>query len=324
MLDTGNLVLATNTAIIVWQSFDLPTDTILPTQSLNQGDTIVARYSEANYSSGRFLLTMQTDGNLVLYTVNTPLSSINFAYWATSTVGSGFQVEFNKSGSVYLIAENGTIMSYIFADNSSTDQDFYQRAILEYDGVFRKYAFPKPSSPNSGRWPAAWSIQSFIPSNICTSVTEQVGTGGVYGFNSLCQLGGDQRPNCTCPPGYIWVDPDDETLGCRPNFAPQLCSGAGSEASNQFHLVQMINANWPYSDYEYYAGVTEDWCRRQCLADCFCAVATFKDDGECWMKNSPLFNGVIPPVSETPDEEGDSNARRIHTGARSSRSVVLH
>ncbi|GAB2276974.1 hypothetical protein Dimus_011682 [Dionaea muscipula] len=292
MLDTGNLVLATNTAIIVWQSFHLPTDTILPTQSLNQGDAIIARYSDGNYSSGKFQLAMQTDGNLVLYTVNTPQRSINSAYWATSTVGSGYQVEFNESGSVLLIAKNGTIMSHIFADNSSTE-DFYQRAILEYDGVFRKYVYPKPSSPNSGSWPAAaWSIQSFIPSNICTSVTEDVGSGAC-GFNSLCQLGGDQRPNCTCPPGYIWVDPDDETLGCLPNFAPQLCSGAGSEASNQFHLVRMINADWPSSDYQHYTGVTEDWCRGQCLADCFCAVAIFKDGGDCWMKKTPLSNGRI-------------------------------
>lgn len=54
MLDSGNFVLAAINSEILWQSFDVPTDTILPSQTLNMGGDLVARYSETNYKSGRF------------------------------------------------------------------------------------------------------------------------------------------------------------------------------------------------------------------------------------------------------------------------------
>ncbi|GLT82275.1 hypothetical protein SLE2022_006730 [Rubroshorea leprosula] len=43
MLNTGNFVLASQDAINLWESFNLPTDTIVPTQILKQGSGLVAR-----------------------------------------------------------------------------------------------------------------------------------------------------------------------------------------------------------------------------------------------------------------------------------------
>ncbi|WKA02150.1 hypothetical protein VitviT2T_020371 [Vitis vinifera] len=48
MLDIGNLMLAGCDPTYFWQSFNPPTDTILPTQMLNQGSKLVARFSEKN------------------------------------------------------------------------------------------------------------------------------------------------------------------------------------------------------------------------------------------------------------------------------------
>ncbi|WJZ83086.1 hypothetical protein VitviT2T_002796 [Vitis vinifera] len=48
MLDIGNLMLAGYDPTYFWQSFNPPTDTILPTQMLNQGSKLVARFSEKN------------------------------------------------------------------------------------------------------------------------------------------------------------------------------------------------------------------------------------------------------------------------------------
>ncbi|KAL2486025.1 receptor-like protein kinase 1 [Abeliophyllum distichum] len=163
-------------------SFDEPTDTLLPTQTLNRGGQLVSSFSRTNYSRGRFLFALETDGNLVSYTRNFPMDNVIFAYWSTQTMGTGFQVLFNQSGYIFLIAENGSLLNFVASNAASTSQ-FYQRAILEYDGVLRHYVYPRSAYSEGGR-AMAWSIIDFIPSNICMSIRQRAG-GGACGFNSF-------------------------------------------------------------------------------------------------------------------------------------------
>ncbi|KAJ9164409.1 hypothetical protein P3X46_023987 [Hevea brasiliensis] len=288
MLDTGNFVLANEDSDILWESFDQPTDTILPTQTMDQGGELVARYSETNFSHGRFKFTLQSDGNLLLYTRRYPLDTSNVAYWSTITsIGSGYRVTFNQSGYVSLIARNGSLLNYVFSVAVST-QNFYQRATIDHDGVFRLYVYPKNVTSSGGKWPMAWTTSSFIPSNICIRIMGETGSGAC-GFNSYCRLGDDQRPKCHCPPGYTFSDPKDVSKGCRQNFVAQNCDTASQE-TDLFEFREMFNADWPLIDFESFKSVNEDWCRQACLSDCYCAVAIFRD-GNCWKKQIPLANG---------------------------------
>ncbi|KAK4608337.1 hypothetical protein RGQ29_001948 [Quercus rubra] len=292
MLDTGNFVLASQDGGHLWQSFDLPTDTLLPSQTMSLGRKLVANYSERNNSNGRFQFALKTDGNLQLQTLAYPLDYwSNTAYWESGTNGSGFQVVFNESGSIYLTAKNGSILTTVSSNSvskaGSIFHDFYQRAVMEYDGVLIHYVYPKSSTNTSN----VWSILSFKPPNIC-EITEDIGSGAC-GFNSYCELGEDGRPNCKCPTGYTLIDPNDVMKGCRQNFLPQSCDEASSE-TDQFDLSEMLSINWPFSDYGRYDGVTEDWCRKACLGDCFCAMAVF-GGGKCWKKKIPLSNGKKVP-----------------------------
>ncbi|XP_039165918.1 G-type lectin S-receptor-like serine/threonine-protein kinase LECRK3 [Eucalyptus grandis] len=289
MLDTGNFILASASHVNLWDSFSRPTDTILPTQQLDLGAKLNARYSEMNYSAGRFLFTLQNDGNLVLYATPTPLVASD-SYWDTNTT-TGFQLIFNQSGQIYLTGRNGTTLKMITEDPVPTS-GYYQRAILEYDGVFRQYIHPKMANSSSGRL-IGWSRVSYpVPPNICMSTSQDIGSGAC-GFNSYCTLGDDLRPRCQCPPGYTLLDSTNEMNGCIQDFAPQNCNGSRRE-TDQFDLREMPNTNWPQSDYEHSAAQTEDWCREACLADCFCAVAIF-GDGICWKKKIPLSNGRKDP-----------------------------
>ena len=300
MLDSGNFVLASQDSGFLWQSFDNPTDTILPTQTMEKGSKLVARYSEGNYSNGRFQFTLQMGGNLVLETRALPLDSPNSDYWSSGTVGNGFEVVFNQSGFIYLTDINGSILQTITSSAGST-QDFYQRAVMEYDGVFIHYVYPKNSTNTNiaGRWPMGWSNLPLIPPNMCL-MTEDMGSGAC-GFNSYCKLGNDQRPTCLCPDGYSFIDPNDIMKGCKQNFQPQSCDIANPE-TDQFDLINMPNVNWPLFDYAHFQGQTEDWCRKACLDDCFCAVVIF-GAGQCWKKKIPLSNGRH---YQDPTAEGNS------------------
>ncbi|KAL3379871.1 hypothetical protein AABB24_000501 [Solanum stoloniferum] len=291
MLDNGNFVLATSSSDTLWQSFNEPTDTILPGQVLNQDNSLVSSFSDTNVSSGRFEFILQTDGNLVLYTVNYPAETTNAAYWSPMSVGSGYQVIFNQSGFIFLQAKNGTLINSISSNvENSRSQSMYHRAILEYDGVFRHYVHPK----SSGREPMAWSSLYNIPDNICLSIRQRTG-GGACGFNSLCSIGTDQRPRCDCPLGYILDDPNDKLGSCRQNFSEQNCNHESREVES-FTFHEMLDTNWPDSDYESHRDVSEDWCRRNCLNDCFCDVAIYSDDNICWKKRYPLSNGRVGPT----------------------------
>ncbi|GFZ20743.1 receptor-like protein kinase 1 [Actinidia rufa] len=174
MLDNGNFVLErNNSSLTLWQSFDHPTDTILPTQVMNQGTTLNAHFTETNYSRGRFVFTLQNDGNLVLYTTKFPLDSVNFAYTASMTIGTGFQVIFNQS--------------WLYIPHCK-ERNCHLFSIFKF-----------------GRWPMEWSVLSFIPSNICLRITQETG-GGACGFNSYCIIGSDQRPRCQCPSDWPLSD----------------------------------------------------------------------------------------------------------------------
>ncbi|PKI58861.1 G-type lectin S-receptor-like serine/threonine-protein kinase LECRK3 [Punica granatum] len=286
ILDTGNFVLADQTGSNLWESFNEPSDTIMPTQVLDQDTKIVSRYSAMNYSRGRFELSLQSkDGNLNMHT--RPV--YDDAYWYTSQ-GYGYQLIFNRTGPIYLAAKNGSVVYTMMSGTVSSTN--YQRAVLEYDGVFRQYVYPKDASLSSGR-SMGWSpVASPVPSNICTSMRQSIGAG-TCGWNSYCILGDNQRPKCRCPLGYSYMDPSDEMNGCKPDFLPQSCDKAMLE-TDLFRINEMINTDWPLSDYERYDNVDEDFCAQVCLSDCLCDVAIIRD-GTCWKKKMPLSNGKMDP-----------------------------
>ncbi|KAL5545493.1 hypothetical protein UlMin_005180 [Ulmus minor] len=289
MLDTGNFVLANQASAPLWESFDEPTDTLLPAQTLAQGRKLVSRYSETNYSSGIYQFEMKSDGNLVL----SIRDSKAFTYWQTDTVGSGVAVIFNQSGFFSLQAKNGTILNMLLPNQTSSTQDFYQRAILEHDGVFRYYVHPKRNDSSSRGWNMGWTKSSqAIPPNICMSISYEGGRG-VCGLNNYCTLGEGQRPNCQCPNGYSFIDPNDVKKGCKQNFEAQSCDEDSRDADS-FYLYTMENTDFLHNAIGLFNGVTEDWCRKACLDDCFCAVAVFYDS-ICWKKRSPLAFGVKDP-----------------------------
>ncbi|XP_068309976.1 G-type lectin S-receptor-like serine/threonine-protein kinase LECRK2 [Pyrus communis] len=290
MLDTGNFVLANKNSINLWESFHYPTNTILPTQTLSQGNVLYASYSETNYSKGRFQLNLQFDGNLVLYTTNFPLDTPNYAYWFTKTEGSGFQVVFNMSGYILLTDKNGSVVYTVSdSDKMASVKDYYQRATLDSDGVFRHYVYHKSNGSFVETGTKAWSTFWFQPPNICIAIEDR--GPGPCGFNSICEHD-DQGPTiCRCPQGYTSIDVNDERKGCKQKFIPQSCDESSPE-SHGFVLAEMPYTDWPNGDYEHFQPVDEDWCKKSCLGDCFCAIAIYNNDRQdCYKKGIPLLNG---------------------------------
>ncbi|PIA39974.1 hypothetical protein AQUCO_02600431v1, partial [Aquilegia coerulea] len=259
ILNTGNFVLSTKESKIVWATFDNPTDTILPNQVLDLGNKLSSRLTKDDYTIGRFELVLQGDGNLMLYSIARPKENTNTPYWRSDTLNNGSQLIFNQSGNIYLTLRSGGIHS-LSSERPPSTEDYYQRATLDYDGVFRQYTYPK-ISPN-GRWPESCKLWEY--------------GSGVCGFNSYCRLDEDQRPECGCPPGYTYLDPKNTFRGCKPNFVLQVCETDELRIVDGFEMRDLPSTDWPFADYEWFKSVNEDWCRETCLIDCFCAAAIIR------------------------------------------------
>ncbi|KAI4968499.1 hypothetical protein ZWY2020_045829 [Hordeum vulgare] len=297
MLDTGNFMLVGADGTTKWETFDFPADTILPTQvlSVGQQDKVLrSRLIATDYSNGRFLLAVQTDGNLAFYPIAEPTTKRYDAYWTSGTDGNGSQLVFNETGRVYFTVKNGTQINITSASVTSMG-DYFNRATLDPDGVFRQYLYPK-SRQAARLWGLQWTAMSSIPQNICQVIMATNAGSGACGFNSYCSFDGTQNQTtiCQCPDRYKFFDKERKYKGCRPDFEPQSCDLDEEAASAQFEMTQFDNVDWPLSDYEEYSPIDMTDCRRLCIIDCFCATAVFHaSTNTCWKKKLPLSNGKM-------------------------------
>ncbi|KAI3872479.1 hypothetical protein MKW98_007735 [Papaver atlanticum] len=298
MLDNGNFVLASvqNSSDYLWESFMNPTDTILPTQFMNINRIdfkLSSRVNDTTYSKGKFRLRMHENGYFALYPVGFPSLTENDyeAYvnktWSPGRNGSRFV--FRESGEIYIVSGNGNIENLTwYPTYISPVSGQYYRATLDFDGVFRQYSHPKTFSNST----QSWTIERSIPENICLQLNGRLGSG-VCGYNSYCNIKGDRKPTCQCPPGYEFVDPNNRYGGCRSSFPLQRCQEEDtSNPDNLFEFKTLENVEWPLSDYDKLDSYNETECRRSCMNDCNCAVAVLLD-GTCWKKKLPLPNGRL-------------------------------
>ncbi|XP_063935394.1 G-type lectin S-receptor-like serine/threonine-protein kinase LECRK3 [Daucus carota subsp. sativus] len=285
--DTGNFVILGSDSTKVWDSFSNPSDTLLPTQTLDNGGVLYSKRSESNLSPGRFQLRLLQDGNLVLNSRDIPSNYAYDAYYISGTYdpsdasNSGVQVRFNQTGNMYIVRRNGGIFN--LNTEAAQSSGSYYRATLEFDGVFVLYSHPKVFTGNP-QWTAVWSL----PENICIDL-QGIQDSGACGFNSVCRLDDSGRPTCECPKSYSLIDPTDKYGSCKPSFI-QSCADEPSSKEELYDFWELTDTDWPTSDYEQLATATAIECKRYCLNDCLCAVAIYRGGG-CWKKKLPLSNG---------------------------------
>ncbi|KAL4184462.1 hypothetical protein AMTRI_Chr10g225730 [Amborella trichopoda] len=268
--DNGNFVLYSYTKV-VWQSFDVPTDTIVSGQRLLNGYELLSSYSDTIFSSGKFRLKMQEDGNLVLYPINTTDTADN-SYWSTATNGQGNSLTLNldPDGRLYLMNSSG-----YFARNFSESQDssFMYRMTLSSEGKLELYShgLEKDGSLNS--------------SIIWAAIGAPCDVKGICGVNSYCILKELKYPTCRCAPGFSAPGPERTFLDCARSFKDGECE----DGKLNFTIQSIENIIWEGPEYTN-GFVTEDDCKETCLEECTC-MAAFFDAQKCAIMKSSLRYG---------------------------------
>ncbi|KAF4384163.1 hypothetical protein F8388_001401 [Cannabis sativa] len=144
MLDSGNFVLYNSESQIIWQSFDHPTDTLLPGQSLESGKDLISAMSKSNHSPGRFHLVMQLDGNLVQYPKMSNVKAYH-AYWNSQTYGKGSQnvtLNFDANGNLYMYntTSSSNIKTFHSVGWGHKSGNVTYRLTIDADGILRLYS----------------------------------------------------------------------------------------------------------------------------------------------------------------------------------------
>ena len=108
MLDTGNFVITSTNSSIIWNSFNEPTNTMLPTQELDFRSNLFSTMSEENYKGGKFQLRFTVKQQNISYSYNMMLNQIDVytknPYGAYYTSPDVSELILDKSG--YLQVRN--------------------------------------------------------------------------------------------------------------------------------------------------------------------------------------------------------------------------
>ncbi|XP_051127319.1 G-type lectin S-receptor-like serine/threonine-protein kinase LECRK3 [Andrographis paniculata] len=274
MLDNGNFVLYNSNNLVIWQSFDYPTDTLLSGQQLLQPKELFSMAAKNSYTRGIFRLSMQSDGNLVQYPINTK-NTYQFAYYASRTDGTGNNVSLNLENNGYIYLWNGSSILANLTTGYPPESSIYLLRI-DADGIFRLYSHP---TSREGNWTVKWrpNVDNCAPKGLC-------------GFNSFCFLK-DETAECRCLPGFSSVRADNRTAGCARNFTLETC---GDKNGLKYAITREESTEWDNNPYETLNLMTEEACEAACLDDCNCDAAYYKD-GVCSKQRTPLRFGRRTP-----------------------------
>ncbi|KAL1805605.1 hypothetical protein ACET3Z_028673 [Daucus carota] len=274
LLNTGNLVLLDFNDAIIWQSFDIPTDTLLPFQQLTKDKRLVSSRN-GGHASGYYSLYYDSDNVLKMVFDGPDTSSL---YWPspdpTSNVFQYGRTNQNNSR----IAGFDDYGSFASTDDLQFNaSDFglgvLRRLTIGYDGNLRLYSLNNAT----GLWSVSWE-----------AIRKKCDVTGLCGRFAVCVY--TPEPRCSCPPGYEMTDPSDWTAGCKP-ISNIICNTSHSE------LVKFVEL--PQTDFYGYdldvilTPTSLNACRELCLKSCKCLGFNYRLTGEgyCFTKRD-LYNGV--------------------------------
>ncbi|PSR99814.1 Receptor protein kinase, partial [Actinidia chinensis var. chinensis] len=155
--DTGNLVLRASETVILWQSFDFPTDTLLPNQPLTRNSKLVSSRSQTNYSSGYYKLFFDND-NLLRLLFDGPELVSSF-YWPQPWLNSweAGRTSYNNSRTA-IFDSSGHFTSTDEFEFFATDYGVgvQRRLTVDVDGNIRMYSLDESAK----KWKFTWQAIS--------------------------------------------------------------------------------------------------------------------------------------------------------------------
>ncbi|XP_059305520.1 putative receptor protein kinase ZmPK1 [Lycium ferocissimum] len=275
LLETGNLVLKNPRGDILWQSFDLPTDTLLPNQYFTKSHRLVPPLRKGSFSPGYFSLYFDSDNVLRMIYDGPQVSS---KYWPNPDIINVYEIGRTSQNSTRL-AYFDKIGRFFSSDRlqfnvSDMGLGILRRMTIDIDGNLRIYSLDN----STGLWKISWQ-----------AVAQPCVVHGICGRFSICTYA--TEPKCTCPPGYQMSNASDWSEGCSSKFSLR-------SLINPKHVkfVEIPNVDYWGFDLNFSRSLSLESCRELCLEDPSCLAFVYRRNGEgtCFTKGI-LFNGYRSP-----------------------------
>ena len=293
--DSGNLVLVqdNNQNVLLWQSFDYPTDTLLPKMKLGVNlitglDRFLTSWKSLDDpGSGDCFYKMILHGSpeVFLYKGSTPYWRPGPWPWHSSspaTVSSGYKFDFVNN-------EDEVSYAYFLDDPS-----IISRLVVDNSGLLQQLMW------NEGdlQWKELWSA----PKYRCDKYRQ-------CGTYSKCSPDNINRFECMCLPGYEPKSPRDWYLrdgseGCvRKKLGLSICrNGEGFLKVQRLKGPDSANAVWMDRS------MSSSECEQACLSNCSCtAFVSMNIDGKG--TGCLSWYGELVDILENSDEGWDLNIR---------------
>ncbi|KAI9105206.1 hypothetical protein K1719_022735 [Acacia pycnantha] len=261
LTDLGNLVLSQNDSKnVIWQSFDHPTDTLLPYANLGvnkrtgQSWFLQSWKTDDDPGAGNFSIKFNASGKsqLFMYSKYAP-------WWRAGSFNGEILV-----GDPFMRRATPTDCGFNFTDDDNEvgiafhayDKNIFSRVVVLQSGFFQAFLW----NFDEKKWDQDWSA----PKSDCDSY-------GSCGVNGICDPLNFVGFRCSCLPGFEpenstnWYQHTDATQGCVRKKGPSLCgNGEGFVRVERVKVpdTSVAKANMDMSLEE---------CEKECLRNCSCS-----------------------------------------------------
>lgn len=261
--DNGNLVLLNQRKEIVWQSFDTPSDTLLPGQRLPVFHTL--RAAGVDSLSSYYSLYMNASGVLQLRWES------NVTYWTSGNPSSDHS---NKSavlradGSLQILGPESDKPVWALFGDDHNDTVKFRLLRLDVDGNLRMYS---------------WDQQMLMWRPVWQAVENQCNVFATCGEQGICSLNVSGSVQCLCPYNF---QPSQKSRCLVPYQEGCQAGSVMLKYKNTF-----LHGMYPPNDS---AGTTSlQNCKDSCMKDPVCTAAAFTNDGtgHCFTVNTRYLTG---------------------------------
>ena len=323
LLDSGNLVLldVSNSSAAaprrtLWQSFDHPTDTLLPSAKLGLNKAtgvttrLVSRRSSATPSPGRYCFEVDPGApQLVLKLCGDSSSSVSVAYWATGAWNGRY------FSNIPELAGDVPNFSLAFVDDAT--EEYLQYNVTTEATVTRNFVDVTGQNKHQ-LWLGAskgWLTLYAGPKAPC-DVYAACGPFTVCSYTAV-EL-------CSCMKGFSMSSPvdweqGDRTGGCARD-APLNCSAGSSNGSrapsSTDGFFSMPGIRLPDNGRTLQNVRSSSECSTACLNNCSCTAYSYGGNQGCQVWQDGLLEAKQPQSNGGGDSVSDVGTLYLRLSAR--------